>query len=276
MIDHQAFSVPKAVQPPFDEAQINAGRRFDKTPLDSNTSWDVGAIIKLDDGRRVELRHDLAGGVDGSARDVDLAGRDYSNEIMFEGAPDGARWLGLDRRTFVMTACIRQADILGLLNSPSELQDELQRAADTTDRDGTAAEALARLRDFRAESIGSTRAPTKPLRVTEEQVRRAERQLEQAQDEHQEYLTRWMNVDELDQRTRDAAKRLSVARAALAASAASEAIVRLRRAQDLQAHFPRGAPRRPRSLSEKQCSKRYTSLVECKDANYPMTKSRLL
>ena len=214
-------------------------------PWDSNTSWDVGAIIKLDDGRRVELRHDLAGGVDSSARDVDLAGRDYSNEIMFEGAPDGARWLGLDRRTFVMTACIRQADILGLLNSPSELQDELQRAADTTDRDGTAAEALSRLRDFRAESIGSTRAPTKPLRVTEEQVRRAERQLEQAQDEHQEYLTRWMNVDELDQRTRDAEKRLSVARAALAAAAATEAIVRLRRAQDLHAHFPRGTPRRP-------------------------------
>ena len=32
----------------------------------------------------------------------------------------------------------------------------------------------------------------------------------------------------------------------------------------------------PRSLSEKQCSKRYASLVECKDANYSTTKSRLL
>ena len=36
------------------------------------------------------------------------------------------------------------------------------------------------------------------------------------------------------------------------------------------------APDVTRSLSEKQCSKRYTSLVECKDANYSMTKSRLL
>ena len=35
-------------------------------------------------------------------------------------------------------------------------------------------------------------------------------------------------------------------------------------------------PRKPRSLSEKQCSKRYASLVECKDANYSTTKSRLL
>ena len=31
-----------------------------------------------------------------------------------------------------------------------------------------------------------------------------------------------------------------------------------------------------RSLSEKQCSKRYASLVKCKDANYSTTKSRLL
>ena len=34
--------------------------------------------------------------------------------------------------------------------------------------------------------------------------------------------------------------------------------------------------RAARSLSEKQCSKRYASLVECKDANYSTTKSRLL
>ena len=106
-------------------------------PWGNDTSWEVGAVIALDDGRRVELRHDLAGRVDSSARDAVLAGRDYSNEIMFEGAPDGARWLGLDRRSFIKTAFIRQADILGLLESPGELQDELQRASDTADRDGT-------------------------------------------------------------------------------------------------------------------------------------------
>ena len=214
-------------------------------PWDNDTSWDVGAVIKLDDGRRVELRHDLAGGVDSSARDADLAGRDYSNEIMFEGAPDGAQWLGLDRRSFVMTACIRQAEILGILNSPSELQDELQRATDTSDRDGTAAEALTRLRDFRADAVGSSRAPTKPLRITEDELRRAKGQLKQAQDAHEEYLSRWMNVDRLDQQARDAEKTLGVAHAALATAAASEAVVRLRRARELGAHFPGGSPRRP-------------------------------
>ena len=49
------------------------------------------------------------------------------------------------------------------------------------------------------------------------------------------------------------------------ASAAGKSKFRLRR--HIQA---------PRSLSEKQCSKRYASLVECKDTNYSTTKSSLL
>ena len=213
-------------------------------PWNNDTSWEVGAVIVLDDGRHVELRHDLAGRVDSSARDVDLAGRDYSNEIMSEGAPDGSRWLGLDRRSFVMTAFIRQANILRLLESPGELQDELQRASDTADRDGTAAEALARLREFRNEFVGSQRAPTKPLRSTENQVRRARRQLELAQVEHEEYLSGWVIVDELNQRAHELERRLGMLRAARAAADASEISERLKRAQELHSRFPGGAPRR--------------------------------
>ena len=214
-------------------------------PWDGDTSWDVGAIIKLDNGRRVELRHDLARGVKSSARDVVLASRDYADEIMFEGAPDGAQWLGLDRRSFVMTACIRQAEILALLSSADTLQDALQRAADTSDRDGTASEALTRLRDFHADSVGSTQAWTKPLRVTEAQVQSAERQLQEARDAHQKYLTRWEEIDKLDQEARDAERRLGVARAARKAEAAAVADARLRQARALHAKFPEGAPRRP-------------------------------
>ena len=77
------------------------------------------------------LRHDLDGRVDSSASDADLAARDYSAEIMNEGAPDGARWLGLDRRSFLSTACVRQTSILAVLDDPGELQDELQSAAAT-------------------------------------------------------------------------------------------------------------------------------------------------
>ena len=214
-------------------------------PWDGDTSWDVGAIIKLDDERRIELRHDLARGVNSSARDVVLAGRDYADEIMFEGAPDGARWLGLDRRSFAVTACIRQAEILALLSSADTLQDALQRAADTSDRDGTASEALTRLRDFHADSVGSTQAWTKPLRVTEAQVQSAERQLQEARDAHEKYLTRWVEVDKLDQEARDAERRLDIARAARKAAAAAAADARLRQARALYAKFPAGAPGRP-------------------------------
>ncbi len=226
-------------------------------PWDGDTAWDVGAIINLDDGRRVELRHDLAGGVGSSARDVDLAGHDYTNEIMSEGAPDGARWLGLDRRSFVMTACIRQADILGLLNSPTELQDELQRAADSSDRDGTATEALTRLRDFRAEFVGTRRARTKPLMVTEKKVQSARGKLEQLQAAHEEYLTRWMEVDELDRQARDAERKLDMARAAHGANVATVAAEHLRRALELDARFPHGRPRR--SSEDDELERRITS-----------------
>ena len=214
-------------------------------PWDGDTSWDVGAIIKLDDERRVELRHDLAGRGNSSARDVEIAGHNYTSEIMFDGAPDGAQWLGLNRRSFVMTAFIRQAEILGLLSSPGTLQDALQRAADTADRDGTASEALARLRKFRTDSVGSKQAPTKPLRVTEEQVRSAESQLQEAQAAHEDYLTRVEAVDKLEQEARDAERRLGVARAARKAAAAAAADARLRQARELHANFPGGAPRRP-------------------------------
>ena len=214
-------------------------------PWDSNTSWDVGAIIRLDDGRRVELRHDLAGGVDSSARDVDLAGREYSNEIMFEGAPDGARWLGLDRRSFVMTACIRQADILGLLNSPSDSKVSCNAPPiQLTARARRLRLSLGYANSAPSPSVARERRPNR-LGSQREQVRRAERQLEQAQDAHEQYLTSWMNVDELDQRARDSEQRLGVARAARGAAVASEAVARLRRARELHAQFPRGAPRRP-------------------------------
>ena len=214
-------------------------------PWGNNTPWDVGVTISLDDGRRVELRHDLAGGVDSSARDVDLAGRDYSNEILNDGAPDGARWLGLTRRSFIMTACIRQAQILGLLDSPENLQTELQLAADTSDHDGTAAEALVRLRDFRTDLVGSERAPTKPLRMTQGRAQRAQRNLEQAMAAHEDYIDRWMKGDELDQLARKQEQKLGILRAGRAVSVASEAGRRLQKARGLHAHFPKGAPRRP-------------------------------
>ena len=69
-------------------------------PWDDSSTWDVGAVVALDRGISVELRHDLTGSAPATARDAVIAGRDYANEIMYEGTPDGSRWLGLNRRSF--------------------------------------------------------------------------------------------------------------------------------------------------------------------------------
>ena len=150
--------------------------------------WEVSTVVQLADGRRVELRHDLNGKVACQARDADL-GRDYSEEVIFEGTPDGSRWLGLDRRSFLSTACVRQADIQLGSDQAGALQEHLQRAAATAGTDATAAAAIARIDSFRRDFVGSDRRnSTKPLRVAREQVDRAQSQLEAAQADHREYL----------------------------------------------------------------------------------------
>ena len=117
--------------------------------------WEVSTVVQLADGRRVELRHDLNGKVACQARDADL-GRDYSEEVIFEGTPDGSRWLGLDRRSFLSTACVRQADIQLGSDQAGALQNNLQRAAATAGTDATAAAAIARIDSFRRISWGPT------------------------------------------------------------------------------------------------------------------------
>ena len=216
-------------------------------PWDRDDAWEVGAIVVLADDRRVELRHDLAGLVDSSARDAEIAGRDYSNEIMNEGAPDGSRWLGLDRRAFLNTACVRQADILGLLepDRAKDLQDELERAAATAGTDATAAEALQHLERYRTEQVGTERSRTRPMQTSRERVRAARRELEEAQEASGRYLERAGRVDRLEQELRLHELETDAALAVLAETTASRAEDRLTRARELSAHFAGEPQRRP-------------------------------
>ena len=106
-----------------------ADRRF----ADLHRPWDGDAWLAevdvvLDDGRTIQVRQDLAGKVDSRAVDLEF-GRDVSDEIMNDGSPDGAKWLGLDRDSFLATACINQAALLEVLRSASALQEYLGRAA---------------------------------------------------------------------------------------------------------------------------------------------------
>jgi hypothetical protein len=153
-------------------------------PWDERDRWEVGAIATLGSGRRVETRHDLSGRVD--CRATDDFGRDVSAEIMNEGTPDASRWLGLDRRAFLSTACVGQTDVMAILEDASELQEELQRAAASTGKDETAAGALTLIEEFRREQVGKDQAhATKPLRRAREQVQKAKADVGSAERDHE-------------------------------------------------------------------------------------------
>ena len=210
-------------------------------PWDDKSAWEVGAVVALDRGIRVELRHDLAGNGD-SARDADIAGRDYANEIIYEGTPDGSTWLGLNRRSFLSVACVRQADILSVLDDADALQEDLQRAAATAGTDGTAARALNLLTVFRSEHIGSKRAPTKPLQKSAQEVRAKRDSLEFAQRKHDAYLTRRNRLLILEQTVAQRQGEFEAAYAVRAEHEVARAQRRLTRARELSARFPDGAP----------------------------------
>ncbi len=204
--------------------------------------WKVSAVIALDDGRRIALSHDLEGGVDCRAVDDDT-GRDVSAEIMADGAPDGSRWLGLDRKTFPAIACVRQAEVLALTEDPGALQEHLQRAADTAGTDATAAAALARIDEFRKSNVGLDRSgSTRPLRRALEAVERAEVKLRQARQEHEEILGLVGEKESWEEEWDCARRRLRRARTALGERDAERWRARLARAGELAVQFPDGAP----------------------------------
>lgn len=233
--------------------------------------WRVSAVVVLDDGRRVELVHDLDGRVDCRATDLDL-GRDVSAEIMHDGAPDASRWMGLDRRTFAATACVSQAQLLSVLASADGLQEHLQRAASTAGGDATAAAALGALERFAREHVGRDAAnSTRPLRVAKNRREAAQADLERALSDHQQYLALVEDADAKREQAEAARRDVSTAEerqravetlldAARNAAAADEEArraasaeqdlandlraesARLSRIEELHAAFPDGPP----------------------------------
>src|SRR5438093_4368867 len=131
-------------------------------PWNSPQPWEVSVRFLLQDGRNIELHQELADRIDCRATDVDF-GRDYSNEIVNEGGLDGSMWLGLDRRSFLATAWIKQGRLLDVISSAEVLQTHLQRAVATCAANSPGAKALQLIESFRADNVGDDRANTRPL-----------------------------------------------------------------------------------------------------------------
>ena len=86
----------------------------------NNADWKVSTVVRLEDGRRIEIKRDLLNQTS-TVMDADL-GRNYESEVVSDGSPDGAVWLGLDRRSFLATACVMQSEVQKILEEPEELQ----------------------------------------------------------------------------------------------------------------------------------------------------------
>jgi hypothetical protein len=214
---------------------------FKHRPWDRD-QWRVSAIVHLEDKRRVELSHDLLNGFESQVVDVEL-GRDYRNEILREGTPDGSAWLGLDRRSFVATACVNQADLLGVTRSASLLQEHLQRAAASSSGQSTAAQALARIDEYLTEFVGSNRRNTaKPLRRAIDGLEAAEESLRQARAGHAEYLKLIATASELRRKNEDFQRRLELATAAVSVREAEQWSARLGEAIKISRNFSGSSP----------------------------------
>jgi exonuclease SbcC len=197
--------------------------------------WLVSAEVVLDDGRRIEFRQDLAGKVDCHAKDL-VVGTDVSAEVMNEGAPDGSRWLGLDRSSFMATACVEQAQVLRVLDGAGGLQQQLQRAADTAGADATAASALRHIDEFERERIGRDWPnSTKPLRGAIDLIRHCEQGLAAARQAHAEYLSLAAEAGKLRDDAESADAELRAGEAAAAAHEAAELAGQARRVAELRA-----------------------------------------
>ena len=218
-------------------------RDFEKQrkPWHGTANWEVEAVVALADGRRIELRHDLAA-KSGRARDADLAGVDYSTEISDRAAPNGARWLGMSRASFLGTACVRQSEVLGVREGADDLQDALSKAADKAGKDVTAATALDLLASYRKYHVGSQRAPTKPLRRAKGDVYDAKRRLDHAKKDLSTYLDRQREVKTLERQLAKQQQRIEAMQAGRAERVALEASRRASRVRELRQSLGDGPP----------------------------------
>ena len=198
----------------------------------------VGVQIALEDerARRVELIQDLENRVAERVSDMVLPGRDYADEIDYEGAPDGSKWLGLTRENFLRTACIRQTETRRVAEEQNAegLQQALQEAA-TAGSQSTPTAAVGLIEKYRTDEIGSERAPTKPFRMARDRMAELRDDIREAQEQRAE-------GEELQKRLEAAQRGLDHTRWMLAERRALAIEEQLRRAEAMDRHFPDGRP----------------------------------
>ena len=220
-----------------DDARFEARHR----PWDDAEQWAVNLALLLDDGREIEIDRDLAQ-QRATVVDTGLGGRAVDDDIVRDGSPDGAVWLGLDRASFHATASVRQAEILAVVAEAEGLRDHLARAA-TGGAGVTAAAALERLARFQKEQVGLDKtSAVKPLRKAVNALAEAQADLDAVRARHTEYQQLVVAADESHRGVGAASRHLRAAEATVAVASLREAEERMGRLEVLASEFPDGEP----------------------------------
>jgi DNA repair protein SbcC/Rad50 len=215
---------------------------------DEAANWAVTTVLELHDGRRLELHHDL--GSRTAAIADPATGRPIQIDLINDGAPDGARLLGLDRRAFVATACVGQTELLRVRESSSRLQEYLGKAVATGRDDATVVGAMNALDRYYDDFVGTDRAPTKPWRKAGDSVTRLTGELQDAERAHEAHLALVARGEDARSEAQKARHRLDLVLARQAALAADRLQSRFQRAAELQPLFSAGAP--PKALDDEE------------------------
>ena len=215
---------------------------------DESSDWAVTTLVELQDGRLVELHWDL---VSKTAEIADPAtGRRLPLDLINEGSPDGALLLGLDRRAFIATACVGQAELLRVRDSSKSLHEYLQKAVATGRDDATVVGALNALGGYFDDFVGSDQAWTKPWRKAGDLVTRLTRELQEAEAAHEAHLALIGTGEVARSEAEKARHRLDLVLARQAALEANRLQARFQRAAELQPLFAAGPP--PAALDDEE------------------------
>ena len=222
-------------KPPVQDQRFTERHR----PWGPAPKWLVTALVRMEDGVDLEFRQDLAVK---SAAVIDGLGRPFDVPPT-EGSPDGARLLGLDRKAFLATACVRQAELLGVREASDQLQGYLQRAVTSGGNDATVVKALKTIDSFVEANIGGESILSKkPLRSAIDAVPQRHRARDAAQQAHEQHLKRVEEVETLRGQLQRARHNVRVAQAKRASAEARALEERAAQAEVLQANFPDGPP----------------------------------
>jgi hypothetical protein len=135
----------------------------------SQPAWSVSTDVVRGE-REFRLTQDLLRPYGSSAVDLGTS-EDVSARIAYDGGVDATLWLGLDRRSFAVTAYVEQA--YGLLRSPDNTGHRaLQRALAAGGGERTVGDALDRVVRYQARATGDAGDPESPLGRAVDELRR--------------------------------------------------------------------------------------------------------